>query len=88
MYCDKQIVYRRCISLVVYNWFVHEISVIELYLLHFFLHQMTPLHFAAESGRIKILNYLVEQGAPINIQDDNGVITSIIMCLYISMLVD
>ena len=34
---------------------------------------MTPLHLAAESGRVKIVNYLVEQGADINIQDDIGV---------------
>ena len=34
---------------------------------------MTPLHLAAETGRIKIIKYLVEQGADINIQDDNGV---------------
>ena len=35
---------------------------------------MAPLHLAARSGRVKILNYLVEQGADINIQDNNGVI--------------
>ena len=35
---------------------------------------MTPLHLAAESGHIKIVNYLVDKGADINIQDDNGVI--------------
>ena len=35
---------------------------------------MIPLHLAAESGRIKILGYFIEQGADINIQDDNGVI--------------
>ena len=34
---------------------------------------MIPLHLAAESGRIKILGYFIEQGADINIQDDNGV---------------
>ena len=39
-----------------------------------FSYQMTPLHLAAESGRIKILKHFVEQGADINIQDDNGVI--------------
>ena len=35
---------------------------------------MTPLHLAAESGRIKILGCFIEQRAYINIQDDNGVI--------------
>ena len=35
---------------------------------------MTPLHLAAESACIKVLNYLVDQGADINIQDENGVI--------------
>ena len=35
---------------------------------------MTPLHLAAESDRIKMVHYLVEQEADINIQDDNGVI--------------
>ena len=40
----------------------------------FFLHQMTPLHLAAESDRIKMVNYLVEQRADVNIQDHNGVI--------------
>ena len=34
---------------------------------------MTPLRLAAESDRIKMVNYLVEQGADINTQDDNGV---------------
>ena len=34
---------------------------------------MTPLHLAAKSGRVKIVNYLVEQAADINIQDDIGV---------------
>ena len=35
---------------------------------------MTPLHLAAEGGRIKILGHFLGQGADINIQDDNGVI--------------
>ena len=35
---------------------------------------MTPLHLAAEGRRIKVVKHLVEQGADINIQDDNGVI--------------
>ena len=34
---------------------------------------MTPLHLAAEIDRIGILGHLVEQGADINIQDDEGV---------------
>ena len=38
-----------------------------------FLHQITPLHLAAEGASIKILRYLVDQGADINIQDDIGV---------------
>ena len=42
----------------------------------FFLHQITPLHLAAESGHIKMVNCLVEQGADTNIQDNNGVIKS------------
>ena len=37
---------------------------------------MTPLHLAAESGHVKIVEYLYDQGADINIQDDNGVIKS------------
>ena len=47
---------------------------------------MTPLHLAAESGHIKILRYLVDQEADINIQDDNGVVTSI--APYIPKLLD
>ena len=35
---------------------------------------MTPLHLAAESGHIKIVNYLCDEGADINIQDSDGVI--------------
>ena len=34
---------------------------------------MTPLHLAAESARIKIVEYLVDKGADVNIQDCNGV---------------
>ena len=34
---------------------------------------MTPFHLAAESGHIRIVNCLYDQGADINIQDDNGV---------------
>ena len=35
---------------------------------------MTPLHLAAESGHIKIVNYLCDEGADINIQANDGVI--------------
>ena len=35
---------------------------------------MTPLHLAAESNHIKILECLLDQGADINLQDDNEVI--------------
>ena len=34
---------------------------------------MTPLHLAAESGHVKIVNYLRDEGADINIQDNDGV---------------
>ena len=50
--------------------------------LFLYLHKMTPLHLAAESGHIKILYYLVDEGADINIQDDNGVITCICAIKY------
>ena len=39
----------------------------------FSLYQMTPLHVAAEKGYIKIVDYLVGEGAYIDVQDDNGV---------------
>ena len=35
---------------------------------------MTPFHLAAESGRIKVVDYFFAQGADINTQDDEGVI--------------
>ena len=38
------------------------------------LHQMTPLHLAVEGGRIKMVECLLDQGADINIPDDNEVI--------------
>ena len=34
---------------------------------------MTPLHVAAESGWIKIVEYFVDQGADVNVQDPKGV---------------
>ena len=35
---------------------------------------MTPLHLAVESNRIRMMEYLLDHGADINIQDDNEVI--------------
>ena len=35
---------------------------------------MTPLHLAAESNRIKMVECLLDRGADINLQDDNKVI--------------
>ena len=37
------------------------------------LHQMTPLHVAAKSGRFKIVEYLVDEGANISTKDSDGV---------------
>ena len=48
----------------------------DLVLEHFlvsFLYQMTPLHVAAECAHVKVLEYLVGQGANINIKDNNEV---------------
>ena len=38
-----------------------------------FLHQRTPLHVAAERGCSKIVKYLGEIGADVDIKDKNGV---------------
>ena len=38
------------------------------------LHQITPLHVVAERGHTRIVEYLVDKGAQIDIQDKNGVI--------------
>ena len=35
---------------------------------------MTPLHLAAEGNRIKMVECLLDQGADINLQDDDEVI--------------
>ena len=36
-------------------------------------HQSTPLHEAARKGHVDIVRYLVEQGADINIKDEDEV---------------
>ena len=51
-----------------------EISWILTYFGTFFLHQMTPLHLAVESNRIKMVESLLDQGADIDLQDDKEVI--------------
>ena len=38
------------------------------------LYQMTPLHIAAERGFVKIVDYLIDKGADVDIRDKNGVI--------------
>ena len=37
------------------------------------LHQRTPLFWAADEGHVDVVRYLVEQGADINIKDNDGV---------------
>ena len=39
----------------------------------FSVHQMTPLHLAVESNHIEMVVCLLDQGADINVQDDNEV---------------
>ena len=34
---------------------------------------MTPQHLAAESGHIKIVTYLCDEGTDLSIQDNDGV---------------
>ena len=41
----------------------------------FSLHQLTALHIAAERGYIEILEYLVVEGADIDIQDNEDKVT-------------
>ena len=48
-------------------------SLILVPIILIFLHQITPLHLAAEGARVRTVEYLVDEGADINIQDDKGV---------------
>ena len=43
----------------------------------FSLYQMTPLHSAAERGRNTIVVHLIDQGADVDIRDNNEVNTII-----------
>ena len=36
-------------------------------------HQRTPLHNAAEGGHVHTVEYLIQAGADVSIQDNNGV---------------
>ena len=51
---------------------------LKFWLIFLSLHQMTPLHVAAERGRFKIVKHFVSSGAEINAKDINGVK---LMCL-------
>ena len=39
----------------------------------FFLHQWTPLHWAAREGKVGTVQLLIEKGVEINIKDNDGV---------------
>ena len=43
------------------------------YFVFFSLHQMTSLYVAAEHAHVKIVEYLVDNGAGVNIQNTSGV---------------
>ena len=47
---------------------------------HNSFYQMTPLHLAAESGRIKKLKHLIGDLADVNIQNENGVSSYMYQC--------
>ena len=47
-------------------------------------HQRTPLHMAVEANHKQTVEYLVKEGAEINIQDKWGVSTIIIAVLFIN----
>ena len=51
-----------------------EVTWFSAYFVVSSLHQITPLHVAAETGHTRIVEYLVDKGAHVNIQDKNGVI--------------
>ena len=50
-----------------------EVGHFLLTLVSFFLHQMTPLHWAAEKGRFNVIKPLVDKGAKINLGDNDRV---------------
>ena len=56
-----------------------------LTLIFFSLHQMTPLHLAAERNHVKMVECFLDQYAYINIQDDNDVILHTNLVDYIDL---
>ena len=71
-------IYFQEVRFVVFNSLVlhtYSFGQAQLILIHFvfFFHQRTPLYLAAESGRIKKMDYLFSQEADVNNQDENGV---------------
>ena len=72
MQCDRKIVHHGCI-----NNFASQVgSQLNFGLLWylFSLHQMNPLHLAAEWNNIEMVECLLDQGADIDLQDDKEVI--------------
>ena len=61
----------ECFFLLLFQYFFVSLLYFTSYLVYFL---STRQHLAAEGGRIKVVKHLVEQGADINMQDDNGVI--------------
>ena len=51
------------------------------------LHQITPLHVAAERGHRRIVEYLADKGADIDIQDKNGVFIHDYSDNYVALLI-
>ena len=55
------------------NCFCFQISGLTLLLNFFSVHQMTPLHLAAEQGRSHVVKFLTEKGANVDIKNIKGV---------------
>ena len=53
----------------------------------FLLYQMTPLHLAVETNHIKMVECLLDQGADLDLQDDDKVILHTNVVDYILLAV-